>query len=123
MLATHPDYERLRKGNGLFYDPFLQSHSRQNMWAGALGESGYGSWVDFSASETRAWWSEGIKNLIELGFDGIWDDNSEFFTRDDEIRCQNEFDHKREVECEGVVNMGLMGRIMGNEMMNKVRYV
>ena len=50
-------------------------------------------------------------------------DNSEYFTRDDELLFKNEFDHKREVMVEGKVKTGLIGRITGNEMMNKVRYV
>lgn len=50
-------------------------------------------------------------------------DNSECFTRDDELLIRNEFDHKREVMAEGKVKTGLIGRITGNEMMNKVRYV
>lgn len=48
-------------------------------------------------------------------------DNSEFFTRDDELLFKNEFDHTREVAYEGKIKTGLMGRITGNEMMNKVR--
>ncbi len=52
-----------------------------------------------------------------------YSDNSEFFTRDDELLFKNEFDHKREVMLQGKVKTGLMGRITGNEMMNKVRYV
>ena len=50
-----------------------------------------------------------------------YSDNSEYFTRDDELLFKNSFDHKREVMLEGKVKTGLMGRITGNEMMNKVR--
>jgi len=48
-------------------------------------------------------------------------DNNEFFTRDDGLLCKNEFDHKRETGLQEKINMGLMGRIMGNEIMNMVR--
>lgn len=43
--------------------------------------------------------------------------------RDDELLFKNEFGHKREVLLKGKIKTGLMGRITGNEMMNKVRYV
>lgn len=48
-------------------------------------------------------------------------DNSEFFTRDDELLFANEIDHDREVMLKGKIKTGLIGRITANEMMNKVR--
>ncbi len=50
-------------------------------------------------------------------------DNSEFFTRDDEILFRNQFAYERKVPCEAPATAGLMGRLTGTEMMNKVRYV
>ncbi|KAH8807103.1 putative glicosidase [Xylogone sp. PMI_703] len=122
ILRTHPAYAKLEKGDGLFYDPISKGPSKQNLWSTGEGESGDGSWVDFSSAETRKWWSQGVQSLIDLGVDGMWDDNSEFFTRDDELLFKNEFDHEREVVLKGKVNTGLMGRITGNEMMNKVSH-
>ncbi|KAK3315835.1 putative glicosidase [Apodospora peruviana] len=122
VLLTHPDYGRLEKGGGLFYDPLTKSAARQNLGPNAQSEGGDGSWVDFSAPETRKWWAQGVQGLIDLGVDGIWDDNSEFFTRDDALLFRNEFDHHRKTTLEGKVNTGLMGRITGNEIMNKVSH-
>ena len=48
-------------------------------------------------------------------------DNNEFFTRDNGLLCKNEFDHEREVGLQGKIPIGLMGRIMGIEIMNRVR--
>ncbi|RQM08085.1 hypothetical protein DH86_00001422 [Scytalidium sp. 3C] len=120
MLLTHPAFERVKNGDGLYYDPISKGPSKQNLWSTGEGESGDGSWIDLSAQETRKWWSEGVQSLIDQGVDGMWDDNSEFFTRDDELLFKNEFDHTREVAYEGKIKTGLMGRITGNEMMNKV---
>lgn len=73
MLVNHPDYERLKKGDGLFYDPISKGPSKQNLWSSGEGESGDGSWVDLTASETRKWWSQGVQSLIDLGVDGMWE--------------------------------------------------
>ena len=142
-LETHPAYERLKNGDGLFHDPLTIGPSRQNLWSTGEGQSGYGSWVDLSAPESRKWWSEGVQGLIDLGADGMWEyvgfppragcpnnfthlrscysDNSEYCTRDDQHLAKNEFDHIREVMTQGKVRVGILGRITGNEMMNKIR--
>ena len=41
MLLTHPAYERVKKGDGLFYDPISKGPSQQNLWD--LGESEAGA--------------------------------------------------------------------------------
>ncbi|KUJ24623.1 putative glicosidase [Mollisia scopiformis] len=122
MLLSHPAYKRLKESDGLFYDPIFKGPSQQNLWSSGEGVSGDGSWVDLTASAARKWWSQGVQSLIDLGVDGMWDDNSEYFTRDDELLFANEFDHNREVMLEGKVKTGLMGRITANEMMNKVSH-
>jgi alpha-glucosidase (family GH31 glycosyl hydrolase) len=73
MLLTHPAYERVKKGDGLFYDPISKGPSKQNLWSVGEGESGDGSWVDLSAPEARKWWSHGVQGLIDLGVDGMWE--------------------------------------------------
>jgi hypothetical protein len=43
MLLTYPAFERVRNGEGLFYDPISKGPSKQNLWSVGEGESGYGS--------------------------------------------------------------------------------
>ncbi|KAK1752037.1 glycosyl hydrolases family 31-domain-containing protein [Echria macrotheca] len=123
LLVAHPDYDRLRQGDGLFYDPISNGPSRQNMWTGGFGESGDGSWADFTAPETRRWWAEGVRGLLELGFDGIWDDNNEFFLRDDALLCKNQLDdpdpNNTNNNAKEKLPLGLLGRIRHAELMNK----
>lgn len=64
-----------------------------------------------------------IERVASEMADKAHSDNNEFYTRDDALLFKNEFNHKREVMAEGSVSTGLMGRITGNEMMNKVRYL
>lgn len=124
LLTGHPDYKRLEEGSALFFDPLTKKAARQNLTNNAQSEYGDGSWADFSAPETGKWWSEGIKGFCELGLDGIWDDNNEFFTRDDAILAENQFHYQREVtHGDGYkINTGLLGRITGTEVMNKISH-
>jgi alpha-glucosidase (family GH31 glycosyl hydrolase) len=123
LLRNHPASDRLIKGEGLYYDPFTKGPSKQNLWSGGEGESGAGSWADFTSEETRKWWAEGVQKFIDLGVDGMWDDNSEFYTRDDELLFKNDMPAgKREVIIDGPVKTGLMGRLLSNELMNKVSH-
>lgn len=52
----------------------------------------------------------------------MYSDNCEFYTRDDELLFKNEFGYQREAMLEGKAKTGLIGRITGSELMNKVRY-
>ncbi|KAK5656081.1 hypothetical protein OQA88_5220 [Cercophora sp. LCS_1] len=125
ILVSHPHYDRLRAGDGLFHDPYTGTHAKQNMWSGAIGESGDGSWVDFSSPATRKWWAEGIDTLLEAGFDGIWDDNNEFYLRDDAITCANDlssFLTPISSTPDSDVLVGLFGRITQTELMNKLSH-
>jgi alpha-glucosidase (family GH31 glycosyl hydrolase) len=73
MLLTHPAYERIKQGDGLFYDPRSKGPSKQNLWSTGEGESGDGAWVDLTAREARKWWSEGVQGLIDVGVDCMWE--------------------------------------------------
>jgi alpha-glucosidase (family GH31 glycosyl hydrolase) len=73
MLHNHPDYEWLKKDDGLFYDPISKGPAKQNLWSSGEGESGDGSWVDLTSREARRWWSQGVQSLIDLGVDGMWE--------------------------------------------------
>ena len=73
MLLTHPAYEQLKNGEGLYYDPISKGPSKQNIWSSGEGESGDGAWLDFSAPEARKFWANGVQGLIDLGVDGMWE--------------------------------------------------
>ncbi|ORX38876.1 putative glicosidase [Kockovaella imperatae] len=119
VLKTHPAYKRLLQADGLFHDPFTGGPATQNIWASGIQASADGSWVDLSAKGSREWWCEGVEGLVKLGCDGMWDDNSEYFTRDDEILFKNDIEFKRYSDFKGPTRTGLMGRITGNELMNR----
>lgn len=53
MLLTYPAFERVRNGQGLFYDPISKGPSKQNLWSVDEGESGDGSWVDLVRSSDQ----------------------------------------------------------------------
>lgn len=123
LLRTHPASDRLIKAEGLYYDLLTKGPSKQNLWSSGEAESGAGSWADFTSAETRKWWAEGVQKFVDLGVDGMWDDNSEFYTRDDELLFKNDMPSgKREVTIDGPVKTGLMGRLLSNELMNKVSH-
>lgn len=73
VLNNHPSYELLRRGNGLFHDPSTGGPAVQNLWSSEEGTSKDGSWVDLTAEVSRKWWSQGIRELVRLGVDGIWE--------------------------------------------------
>ena len=68
---------------------------------------------------TRCGRDLGVSVIIQLSADSS--DNSEYFTRDDEILFRGDFDYDRAVPNSGPVPTGLIGRITGCEMMNKIR--
>ncbi len=72
-LETHTAYKRLHSADALFHDPATGGAALQNIWSSANGTSAKGSWVDMTANEGRDWWSEGVKGLVELGVDGLWE--------------------------------------------------
>ena len=73
ILQSHPAYEMLKEGGGLFFDPITGGPAVQNLWASKEGFSKDGSWVDMTAPSSRQWWAEGVKSLIKLGVDGMWE--------------------------------------------------
>ena len=74
------------------------------------------------ACGSKSWWY-----ISPTSSDILCSDNNEFFTRNDQLLCKNEFDFEREVSwrdpslLSGKIRTGVMGRITGTEIMNKLR--
>ena len=73
MLLTHPSYDRVKEGDGFYYDPITKRPSQQNLSSTGERESGDGSWLDLTAPAARQFWKEGVQSLIDLGVDGMWE--------------------------------------------------
>ncbi len=79
FLSTHPLYEYIKsKGYFLSYrdgSPYLFP-----FWGGE------GSYLDFTNPEAAAFWSECVKrNLVDLGYEAIWNDNNEYDIHDEDV--------------------------------------
>ena len=72
-LEIHPAYKRLHSADALFHDPATGGPAIQNLWSSATEVSANGSWVDLTAKEGRQWWYEGVKGLVDLGVDAMWE--------------------------------------------------
>lgn len=73
VLQTHPHYKDLHSSNALFYDPYSKSPVVTRIWSSGVGDNEKGSWVDMTSEEGRQWWADGVKSLIDLGVDGMWE--------------------------------------------------
>jgi alpha-glucosidase len=47
------------------------------------GQTATGSYIDFSSDFGRDFWKNGVKELLDIGVSGIWNDNNEFSISDD----------------------------------------
>ncbi|KAH8929498.1 glycoside hydrolase family 31 protein [Atractiella rhizophila] len=83
LISHHPDYDGLVKGKGLFVDPETKEQVKTMIWAAGIGETLKGSWADTSSREGWKWWYEGASKLIQMGVDGLWNDNDEYSLHDD----------------------------------------
>ncbi|KAH7104911.1 putative glicosidase [Auriculariales sp. MPI-PUGE-AT-0066] len=121
-LATHQNYNELHAANALFHDPFTSKPVVTSLWSSAVGMNAKGSWVDMTSQPGRDWWYRGVQSLIELGVDGAWDDNNEYFLHDDAYVCANDLEHKVMSPTQGPTTVGLMGRMFNTELMNKASH-
>ncbi|WRT65669.1 uncharacterized protein IL334_002614 [Kwoniella shivajii] len=121
-LQTHPHYKRLESADALFRDPVIDEPVVTRIWSSGVGDNEKGSWVDMTSEEGRKWWAEGVKSLIDLGCDGMWDDNNEFYLHDDEFVSQTSFPHEISSPIEGKATVGLLGRMINTELMNYVSH-
>ena len=64
----------------------------------------------------------GVSEIIPGSAD-VPSDNNEYSLRDDSILFANKFDDDRTVSMKGPQTVGLMGRMIGTEMMGKVWWI
>lgn len=53
------------------------------MWSAGEGETGVGSYFDFSSVAGYEYWVNGVKDLLDTGIESIWNDNNEYALPDD----------------------------------------
>ena len=87
VIGSHPDYETLKSGGGLFKDPTTGKTAVTRLWSAGGGESADGGHIDFTSETGFKWWYDGVKKLREQGIDCIWNDNNEYTITDDKWEC------------------------------------
>ncbi|KIR27982.1 glicosidase, partial [Cryptococcus deuterogattii LA55] len=122
VLRTHPHYKDLHSSNALFYDPYSKAPVVTRIWSAGVGDNEKGSWVDMTSEEGRRWWADGVKSLIDLGVDGMWDDNNEYYLHDDSFVCATSLPHKFTSSPSGPVTVGEIGRMINTELVNYVSH-
>jgi alpha-glucosidase len=88
LLTDHPAYEIVKAAGGFVTDPDTGEPALCRFWSGGAYESGEGAYIDFSSQAGFDWWKNSAKAaLLELGIDGLWNDNNEFELWDDDAIC------------------------------------
>lgn len=87
VLASHPEYEKLKAANAFFTDPNTKESAVARLWSAGGGESGEGGHIDFTSVAGFQWWYEGVKKLRQEGIACIWNDNNEYVVNDDSWEC------------------------------------
>lgn len=88
VLASHPEYEKLRDAGALFTDPGTKRTATTRLWSAGGGESGEGSHIDFTSEAGFKWWYNGVRTLCEIGVDCMWNDNNEYTVTHDDWECR-----------------------------------
>jgi len=115
VLEAHPAYKMLAD-NGAFFKTEEGTESVTRVWSAGLGESGRGSWLDMTSSAAQEWWYEGVRGLLNMGIEGIWNDNNEFGLPSDKLLCAGDSSD----EEGGTV--GLYGRAANTEIMAQTSF-
>ena len=92
FLTSHPFYDEIKK-KGWFL------HYRDGTPYVFPFWGGMGSYLDFTNKEAYDFWTECVKkNLVDLGYSSIWNDNNEYDIQDEDVYCNgfgNPFPAKR----------------------------
>ncbi|KAI8922835.1 glycosyl hydrolases family 31-domain-containing protein [Entophlyctis helioformis] len=84
LLSQHPLYASTLASKGFIWDPESDSASVTRLWSAGAGTTATGSYIDFSSTAGRDLWKSCVKKLLDLGVDGMWNDNNEFSLHDDD---------------------------------------
>lgn len=119
ILASHPNFDELDTGLGMFTDPRTKKTASVRLWSAGGGESDLGGHLDFTSPATYAWWRNGVKKLREQGIDAMWNDNNEYTIPNDtwQMSLKNK---KRPAGAKNEI--GLWGRAMQTELMGQASY-
>lgn len=117
ILESHPNYQELRKANGLFTDPRTNDAASVRLWSAGGGESDLGGHVDFTSPAAYQWWRDGVRRLKEQGIDAMWNDNNEYTIPNDTWRMSLKGKTSKAPNA-----VGLWGRAMQTELMGKASY-
>ncbi|ETN41527.1 uncharacterized protein HMPREF1541_03463 [Cyphellophora europaea CBS 101466] len=120
ILSSHPDFEYLKKNNGMFTDPVTGEMGTMKLWSAGGGESGLGGHLDFTSKAAFDWWCEGVQKLKKQGVDAMWNDNNEYTLPDDNWTMA--LNDERSINSQERNHVGLWGRALHCELMAKASY-
>ncbi|KAJ3333145.1 hypothetical protein HDU76_011062 [Blyttiomyces sp. JEL0837] len=83
LLCQHPDYNAVDARGGFVRDCDTQKSSLTRLWSAGGGDTARGSYFDLSSNAGRAYWKQGVRTLLDLGIESIWNDNNEYALPDD----------------------------------------
>ncbi|KAF4550594.1 putative glycosyl hydrolases family 31 protein 2 [Elsinoe fawcettii] len=119
ILASHPDFEKLKAAKGMFTNPKTNDMAYVRLWSAGGGESDVGGHLDFTCPTTYEWWRNGVRRLREQGVDAMWNDNNEYTLPNDTWQMSLA-DSPSPSSAPNAV--GLWGRAMQTELMGKASY-
>lgn len=124
VIASHPEYKRLKDSGALFTDPATGTTAVTRLWSAGGGESDEGGHIDFTSESGFRWWYEGVRTLCKEGIDCMWNDNNEYTVTDDEWICALDNpaldipdDHSKDNR-----SIGLWGRFLNTELHGKASH-
>ncbi|KAJ3206480.1 Dynamin-like GTPase that mediates homotypic ER fusion [Dinochytrium kinnereticum] len=83
LLSRHPEYPNMFLKRGFVWSPEEDNASTTRLWSAGGGANATGSYIDFSSKPGREFWKKGVTDLLDLGIEGIWNDNNEIALPDD----------------------------------------
>ncbi|KAJ9096955.1 hypothetical protein QFC20_006315 [Naganishia adeliensis] len=118
------DYKKLEQAGALFKDPLYDPPATvtTSIWSSGVGSSAKGSWADMTSEATRQWWHDGVKSLVGLGCDAMWNDNNEYLLHNDLYLAECDEESRPRNASKGPLNVGLLGRMYNTEIMGKISH-
>lgn len=120
VLASHPEYQKLKAAGAFFTDSLTLQSAEARLWSAGGGESGIGGHIDFTSKAGYEWWYNGIKELKRIGIDCIWNDNNEYVIPHDKWQCElTEPSVNNDKAADYGKDLGFWGRSLNTELMGK----